>query len=110
MNLNDYELEDERQVFGNDTQAINRHSVRVYKIPGHDGKFYLDKTLDMLPPHYNLYTFPNARWNDQHGIPTFAQNIPVNGEQYFGAGLPWAKAIELAGDAIEKWFGGVLVP
>ena len=107
MNLNEHEIRDEREVYGHDKRAINRHSVRVYKVPGHDDKIYLNRTLDGCPPFFELYTFPNAAFNEQQGRVTFSQRIKVKGKEHWGSGLSWPKAIELAGGAIEAWFAEV---
>ena len=95
MKLSDYKNRDEREVYGHDDRAINRHSVRRYSVPGHTPAIYLDKTLDGSPPFYELYDFSNG---------SLAVNIPVDGKRYWGDGLPWNQAVELAGEAIDKWF------
>ena len=95
MNLNDYEVREEREIYGNDTRAINRHSVRCYRVPGNTVKIFLDKTLDASPPCYELYTFDMG---------VVIANIPVNGKRFFGDGLTWGQAIKVAGEAIEAWF------
>ena len=54
--LSKYELRDKREVYGNDERAINRHSIRVYAIDGIE--FIINKTLDGIPPFYQLYYYP----------------------------------------------------
>ena len=114
MDLNEFELRDERETYGGgDGKAINRHSVRVYKIPGHDDKIYLDRTLDGCPPFFHLYTFPNAALNERSGYTTFAENIPVKGKEYWDVGerkshaTAWKLAVIMAGEALEAWFAEV---
>jgi len=86
-NLNDYEVRESREVYGNDERAINRHSVRCYKLPGYDPLIYINKTLDGCPPFYEVYTCE---------LVGFATPILIAGERYFGDGLTWDKAIAKA--------------
>ena len=95
MNIHDYEIKEARELYGNDKHAINRHSVRQYQVPGNTAPFYLNKTLDGSPPFYELYVFDRRIIGD---------SIPVNGQQYWGEGLTWSQAEELAGKAIEGEF------
>ncbi len=44
----------DRDVFGNDTSAINRHSIRIYETR-QGVRFQLDRTLDVERPFFQLY-------------------------------------------------------
>jgi hypothetical protein len=90
------ELEDRRETYGRDERAINKHSVRVYRVSGvrrrGDMEFHLNRTLDGCPPFYNLYAHKDGSVPPTH--------LPVNGKQYWGGGLGWAEAERLAFRAI----------
>jgi hypothetical protein len=93
MNLNQYEVVAERRRFGGDKTAISRHSVRCFRVPGHSPLFHLDKTLSGSPPFYEIYHFP---------IGCVSENVPVNGERYWGDGLTWKEAVAVAGETVQK--------
>lgn len=93
MDIRKYEVREEREVYGNDDRAINRHSVRCYLVPGHDYKICLDKTLDGVPQFYELYSCEKS-----------SDYILVGGRRCFGEGLNWNQAVKLAGEAIEQRF------
>lgn len=69
--------------------SINNHSVAVFECKSLPGiQFKLDKTLDAVPPHYELRTMEN-------------QIIPVLGQEYWsglrrGSCLSWHKAFTTA--------------
>ena len=71
-----------RDVFGNDQSAINRHSIRVYKIDNRT--FVLDRTLDGVPPFYQLTETIPGRF--------LAKTIPINDKDYWGDGISWRNA------------------
>ena len=83
------ELKQHRRVFGNNDDAINRHSVRLYR---HGNRLYsLNKTLDTLPPIYTLSEVPLKDGQLQKGF-HLLHTVLVNGEQGWGESLSWAKA------------------
>lgn len=71
----------ERYIFGNDQNAINKHSVRIYE--HNERKYVLDKTLDASPPFFTLYAIYTSK------IPKI---IKVLGSNYWGDGFSWKKA------------------
>jgi len=81
-----------RAVFGNDEKAINRHSVREYFCNGN--RYGLDRTLDVIPPIFKLYLIPED--------PGLCPTVLVNGEEYWGSGITWKKAEEIALPAIRN--------
>lgn len=78
--------ETDREVFGNDTRAINRHSTRTYETD--DGRVVvLDRTLDMCPPAFEIHG-PYAK--------TFVGVTPttkVDGQRFFCDGKSWKAAV-----------------
>lgn len=80
----------ERDYYGNDEHAINKHSTRTYE---HEGKKYvLNRNLSGVPPFYSLNLIPK-----KDGImPT----IKVNGKEYWGDGWSWSKAVAAAKEVI----------
>ena len=77
----------DREVFGNDRRAINRHSCRTYRTD--DGRIVvLDRTLDMCPPAFEIHG-PYAE--DFQGV---TPTTKVNGEQNFCDGRSWDVAIQ----------------
>jgi hypothetical protein len=109
------EIKSLRQIYGNDKNAINRHSSRVYE-DAETGEFFeIDKTLDGVPPFYELLSRSDLRRKVCNGliyyestasktIPIFPEQIVVNGEPYWGSGITWRQAVLLAQKAIEQWY------
>lgn len=94
MNLKEHEVPHSRETFGGDERAINRHSQRQYKVPGHDPIIYIDRNNSGCPPFYKLFYFnPGA---------TLATTIQVDGKEYWGDGLSWPKAIAKASETISR--------
>jgi len=76
------ELKGEREVFGNDTTAINRHSQRHYLLGPRE--IYIDRTLDGCPKFFQLLEKVPGRFT--------SKTILVDGEEYWGDGLSWRNA------------------
>jgi hypothetical protein len=87
-------VEIDRDVFGNDEDAINRHSIRVYEVKGRslilgrNTRFQLDRTLDVDRPYFQLYGPYDAKFRGV--LPT----ILINDCQYWGDTWSWRKAEE----------------
>jgi len=94
--LSKYELRDKREVYGNDERAINRHSIRVYTIDGIE--FIINKTLDGIPPFYNLYYF-----SPDNPKCSISKHIKVENQEYWGDGMPWGYAEAKAFKAITEF-------
>ena len=76
-----------REVYGHDARAINRHSERKYQ--DEDGRLYvLSRTLDGIPPFFEAYGPYTA---DLEGI---LPQLLVNGQQYWGDGWGWPRAVK----------------
>lgn len=79
-------IEVNRETYGHDARAINRHSDRKYR--DENGKFYLlSRTMDGIPPFFEAYG-PYAA--DCVGL---LPRIKVNGQAYWGGGWNWARAV-----------------
>jgi hypothetical protein len=105
IDLRQCEIRSDREYYGNDTRAINRHSVRCYAIPGHSSRIHIDRILDASPPCYEMYYFELEGISQRlaemgRHVCDLATTIPVNGQRYWGEGLTWNQAIEVANQAI----------
>ena len=99
-----YEYDRER--FGGDKTAINRHSVRRYVDIETGEEYTLNKTLDACPPCYQA---EGPRAHDRKRIFTPS----VKGlDAYWGSGWTWRKAVahflqhlgaEVVGRSIGRW-------
>lgn len=89
------ELKHLRSVFGNDKHAINRHSQRTY-VDRHARRWFLDKTLDALPPFYAAYG------PIREGYQGVCYQLKVKGEGYWGSGIGWTSAVHLFLCAVEQ--------
>ena len=93
------ELRERRETYGHDERAINKHSIRVYAASGVTCRgaieFFLNRTLDGIPPFYCLYFF-----KPHSALPTY---LKVNGEQYWGSGLSWPRGEQKAFKAIRTF-------
>ena len=101
-NMKIIELRDRRETYGHDSRAINRHSLRVYRVIGVNppatiasSEFHLNRTLDGVPPFYELYFY-----KPMSAMPTY---LNVKGQRYWGDGLSWAKAEQHAFKAIKDF-------
>ncbi len=121
------EIKSERKNYGGDENAINRHSSRIYE-DKYRAFYEIDKTLDGCPPFYELLERSDLRWVQQEGPPSnrkggikslesraskycpiFLNNIKVIPNcRYFGDGLTWEQAEDLAKRAIEKFINEIL--
>ncbi len=89
-----------RESYGGDKNAINRHSVRYYEWPD-VGFFAIDRTLNGNPKFFELtelYHDPRKQ-SEKFYIP---RTIPIGRNRYFGDGLNWPQAEQLASEAIQK--------
>lgn len=76
----------ERQVYGHDATAINRHSTRKYQDAS--GRFYLlSRCLDGVPPFFEAYGPYTAEY-----VGVLPQ-LKVDGHEYWGDGWSWAQAV-----------------
>lgn len=87
------EVREERERYGNDATAINKHSVRTYEVEGF-GDVRLSRTLDGCPPFFELYYFKAGA--------AISTSIPVDGGRYFGDGLTWREAEAKMREAMES--------
>lgn len=97
------ELKELRDRFGNDGRAINRHSVRYYQWSDpkqHSGFFMIDRTLDGVPPFYELLDLDHDPRTDHK--PYIPRTIKIDGQRYFGDGLSWRDAEIIARKEIER--------
>jgi hypothetical protein len=76
----------DREVFGNDTRAINRHSCRTYRTEDGD-TVVLDRTLDMCPPAFEIQGPYHKYFRGL--VPT----TKVDGKRFFCDGETWPRAI-----------------
>lgn len=77
----------ERQVYGHDATAINRHSTRKYQ--DETGAFYLlSRCLDGCPPFFEAYGPYTAEY-----VGALPQ-LKVNGQEYWGDGWTWRRAVQ----------------
>jgi hypothetical protein len=84
------ELKLNRTNYGNDETAINRHSERLYI---HDKRLYaLNKNLSCLPPCYSLC---EIRLKNGDIVDGLTDVICIEGQNYWGSGIPWSKAERL---------------
>ena len=75
-----------RETYGHDSRAINRHSERWYR--DSTGRLYvLSRTLDGCPPFFEAY---GPFGEDREGL---LPRLLVDGQQYWGDGWPWRRAI-----------------
>lgn len=99
------ELLPERAVYGHDGRAINRHSSRtfIHFEPGDEGctvraALSVSKTLDGVPPFYEAVEY---FW-EAYGVPKLVPRVKVDGQQYWGDGLSWEKALSLLCEALSQ--------
>lgn len=96
---------------GGDGNAINRHAERIYDVGG--AYYEINKTLDGVPPFYELLTRGDLVLRDYNGYksveslsdrynPYFPKTIQVDGEDYWGSGLTWREAEALAFEAMRE--------
>lgn len=79
-------IEIEREVYGHDATAINRHSTRKYR--DETGAFYLlSRCLDGVPPFFEAYGPYTAEYL---GV---LPQLKVNGHEYWGDGWSWTRAV-----------------
>ena len=77
-----------RETYGHDDRAINTHSERHYQ--DQTGKCYvLSKTLDGCPPFFEAY---GPFGKDHVGV---LPRLKVRGEEYWGDGWTWSRAIKV---------------
>lgn len=83
----------ERETFGHDARAINKHSIRIYTDQG--GNLYqLDLTLDGIPPFFSA---SGPYRPDFIGI---LPRLKIKGQDYWGSGWGWEKAEQLFIEAV----------
>ena len=109
------EIKSEREVFGNDGRAINKHSIRIYE-DAQTGEFFeINKTLDGVPPFYELFSRSDLRrktvnkhtWLESISSqlsPIFPERIKADKQEYWGDGITWLQAEIIAQKAIEQWY------
>lgn len=77
-----------REVYGNDTRAINRHSEREFQVGNDRIRYNLSRTLDAFPPFFEAY----GPYRDDHrGI---LPRLKVGGLAYWGDGWSWKRALK----------------
>lgn len=75
----------DREIFGHDKRAINKHSTRTYE--DESGNLYkLDRTLDGAPPFFAAY---GPYGPDFRGV---LPRLLIDGKEYWGDGISWKKA------------------
>ena len=85
----------ERDTYGRDGRAINRHSDRTYR--DKDGNLYmLSKTLDGIPPFFEAY---GPYREDHRGL---LPRLLVDGEEYWGDGWAWPEAFRAFRKAVQQ--------
>jgi len=84
------ELKDQRETYGNDETAINKHSVRIYRL----GKqvFQLNRTLDMVPPCFDLTVVPYDHAKNVRPYGAIYKTVRVECRERWGDGESWADA------------------
>jgi len=100
MKIEIKELRSERQTYGGDKRAINRHSERTYK-SSRGNKYILSKTLDGSPPFYEVY-YDESHVPLGYMMSKIMRHIRINGESYWGNGLTWKQAEEIFFAEIKK--------
>ena len=84
-----------RDTYGHDHRAINKHSDRTYR--DQDGNFYmLSKTLDGIPPFYEAC---GPYGEDHRGT---LPRLLVNGREYWGDGWAWPEAFRAFRRAVQQ--------
>ena len=83
----------EREYFGNDKRAINRHSVRTFR-DEYGNLYKLDRCLDAMPRYFTAY---GPYHNFTRGLLPW---LKVQGKETWGEGLSWNKALVLFKSAI----------
>jgi len=78
--------ETERETYGHDERAINRHCSRYYS-DEHGNRYMLSRTLDGCPPFFEAYGPYKA--NHAGVLP----RLKVDGQEYWGTGWNWRKAL-----------------
>lgn len=82
-------VEIDREVYGNDRRAINRHSVRNY-IDANGNRWRLDRTLDTLPRFFTMQYLGNAL-----GKNGTSMDVTHRGSTEFGEGYTWKRAEDM---------------
>lgn len=83
----------DRDYYGHDERAINKHSTRTYT--DEDGNLYkLDRTLDGVPPFFAAY---GPYSPDFKGI---LPRLLIDGKEYWGDGISWNQAEKILKEAI----------
>lgn len=78
----------DREQYGNDHRAINRHSVRTYQ--DEQGNLWkLSRTTDALPPFFEAYG------PYRPGLQGIVPRFKVDGLEYWGDGWPWTRAVKV---------------
>jgi len=88
----------ERDYFGWDERAINKHSIRIYRTP--DAMlFQIDRITDAAPRYFEAY---GPYFEDFQGV---TPKLPVDEKTRarFNAGISWAEAERLFFAAVQKW-------
>jgi hypothetical protein len=75
----------ERDYFGHDETAINKHSTRTYE-DDEGNRYMLDRTTDGIPPFFSAY---GPYKSDFKGL---LPRLLINGKEYWGNGMSWKKA------------------
>lgn len=83
----------ERDYYGHDGKAINKHSDRTYK-DEYGNLYMLSRTTDANPRFFEAY---GPYTSDFRGA---LPRLKVNGLDYWGDGISWNKAIEMFKAAI----------
>ena len=96
----------ERERYGGDRRAINRHSTRGYRDSASGELFLLSRTTDARPRVFEAYgPYTEAT---RGALPS----ISVGGQHYWGAGWSWPAAVAaflkaIDGGLVEPLTGGV---
>lgn len=84
-----------RDTYGHDHRAINKHSDRTYR-DQHGTLYMLSKTLDGIPPFYEAYG-PYRK-----GHRGLLPRLLVNGQEYWGDGWSWPEAFWAFRNAVQE--------
>lgn len=93
-------FEYDRERFGGDKTAINRHSVRRYVDIETGDQYTLDKTLDGAPPFYHAEG-PRAHDRTRPFTPSVKHLA-----ECWGDGWPWRKAVRALLQALDATIVG----
>lgn len=93
----------DRETYGNDERAINRHHDRTFCTAA-GRRYMLSRTLDAYPPFFEAY----GPYGDDHvGM---LPRLRVDGSDYWGDGLPWSQAMRRFRAAVEAHEGALSNP